>query len=157
MLSYERTSSFEFPMSYRKSVLISLFVFACLLQYSCGASVKKAFTTPGTELPIGSFDTPVYNATIKGNTLFGGWAAHPSGIDFIAMYVDGKYIVNASMGNQRPDVLKAFPQYKPEMVTGWDLYIDPSSWAPGQHSVVAKMVSKAGVDRDFTVNITVVK
>lgn len=140
---------------------ISVFAFACLTVLSCvscGKSCEEKLTAQDAVLPIGYLDTPQMGATVKGIATLGGWGAHQSGINIVALYVDGHYVANATTGVDRPDVQKALPPpYQPSMIAGWNGSVDVSKLAPGDHELTAKVLSNAGTDRDFTVRVSVTK
>lgn len=154
MVLWERTYS---EMKFPKPVFVWLIALGSLLHSSCHKSRQMALTSQGVVLPVGSFDVPAANSQVKGQTLFGGWAAHQSGIGFVAIYVDGIFLTKATLGTDRPDVLKALPQFNSRMVAGWTASIDTSPWGAGPHVVTAKAVSNTNVDRDFTVAVIAVK
>lgn len=144
-------------MVFRKRNLIAFVFVVSLLQTSCFRSFERVLTVPGAMLPQGSFDGPGKGASIQGPTIFGGWGAHRSGIAFVALYMDGVYVTRAATGVYRPDVLKALPQYKRSMVTGFNALVDVTPWPAGPHHVIAKIVSKIGTDCDFPMDVVVVK
>lgn len=104
---------------------------------------------------MGSIDIPANNAVVHGRQMFGGWAAQPSGIQSVGIWADGGFLVNAQLGVDRPDVLKAWPSYQPAMVTGWNVLINTSHLTPGPHVFTAKIKTNSGVEKDMLVHVTV--
>lgn len=102
------------------------------------------------ELPIGNIDRPAVNTTLHNPAVFAGWAAHASGIQAVAIYVDGHYLIKADLDTKRPDVHAAHPQYSNSMITGWDVVAFLDGVTPGQHLFTVKLRSNAGPQRDYS-------
>jgi N-acetylmuramoyl-L-alanine amidase len=140
---------------------ISAVAFSCLMLLSClscGKSCEEKLTAQDAVLPIGYLDTPKMGETVKGTATLAGWGAHESGISVVALYLDGHYLTNATTGVDRPDVQKVLPpQFHPSMIAGYNGTVDLSKVGAGDHELTAKVLSKAGTDRDFSVHVNVSK
>jgi hypothetical protein len=80
------------------------------------------------ELPFGSFDTPVNNATVMSSITVTGWALDDVGLSSLKIYRDplkteGKALVYIGdavfVEGPRPDVEAAFPDYPYNYKAGW--------------------------------------
>lgn len=111
-----------------------------------------------SERPAGWVDLPTPNATINGTVLVRGWAADESGIDRVCVSVDQKQAsCTENIAISRQDVAAALPNIPGADRSGWEMPLDVSRLAPGQHQLVVQATSKAGATRnigslDVTVN-----
>jgi len=121
-----------------------------LISTSCSSSSD---TRPAD----GVIDKPQNNAVLHSSELFAGWAAQPSGIESVAIYADGQFVVNAAVSGSRPDVVKALPQYQASMVSGWNAAVDTSHMTVGPHVFTAKIKTKSGVEKDLVVRASVAR
>jgi len=76
------------------------------------------------QLPFGSFDTPVNNATVRSSIAVTGWALDDGGVDSVKLYrQQGSnliYIGDAAfIEGARPDVAAAYPNYPNNNRAGW--------------------------------------
>lgn len=90
--------------------------------------------------PIGSFDTPVQDASVSGSIAVTGWAVDDFGISSIIIYrdpvsgegIDLVYIGNAiSVAGARPDIQALYPEYPGSYKAGWG-YMLLTNCLPGQ-------------------------
>ena len=109
----------------------------------------------GKQLPLGSFYPPAPNQTLAGKVLIGGWAIDESGIQAVHIYLDRAYVMDASIGVDRPDVAKVYPAFKKDMISGWNAILDTSTVPSGTHELIAKVQAKDGAQRDFAVPIVI--
>ena len=102
---------------------------------------------PTNELPIGFLDAPIPNATVDHQFRVEGWALDDTGVDFVRVYVDGKYVATARIELDRPDVSKVFPRYTAQGDKhGWRTTV---MVAPGPHMVIVQAVDRTGATRDI--------
>ena len=77
-------------------------------------------------LPFGVMDEPRSGETLHGAAQVRGWALSESGIAQVRIYVDRNYVASATLGADRPDVVKAFPAFASHPDAGWAAVIDTS-------------------------------
>jgi hypothetical protein len=94
---------------------------------------------------------------LSGNVIIGGWAIHESGIRSVEIYVDREFALTANVGLERPDVVKVFPSFGKEMITGWNAMLVTGNFEPGPHDLLARIRAKNGAQHDFVVPVTIVK
>jgi len=91
------------------------------------------------ELPFGSFDTPVNNATVMSSIAVTGWALDDVGLSSLKIYRDplkteGKALVYIGdavfVEGPRPDVEAAYPGYPYNYKAGWG-YMMLTNFLPG--------------------------
>jgi hypothetical protein len=104
---------------------------------------------------MGHIDRPGENVTLHNPTVFAGWAAHASGIQAVAIYVDGNYLTKADLDTERPDVRAVHPQFSDSMIAGWDVVADLGRVTPGEHLFTVKLRSNAGRQRDYSLKAIV--
>ncbi len=109
-----------------------------------------------TNLPWGSFDTPISGSTVTGSIPVTGWAIDNIGIEYVKIYrnpVTGEgsglvYIGDAIfVEGARPDIEAAFPGYPNNYKAGWG-YLMLTNALPGQgngnFTFYAKVTDKEG-------------
>jgi hypothetical protein len=97
-------------------------------------------------------------AVLRGATPFEGWALADDGIEEVAVYIDGQYVISAHTGVERPDVAKTFPKEPGAGKAGWRASVDVSSFPAGIHQFVVQAAAKNGAKRDIgAFQATVVK
>lgn len=75
-------------------------------------TIKAEFTELDKRLgPFGTFDVPVNDAKVSGNTQIYGWALDNKGVSSVYALIDKKINVTLNYGTDRPDVCKVWPQY----------------------------------------------
>ena len=112
------------------------------------------------KLPAGVVDTPPMSgqAVLRGATPFEGWALADDGIEEVAVYIDGRYVISAQTGVERPDVAKSFPKEPGAARAGWRASVDVSGLPAGIHQFVVQAAAKNGAKRDIgAFQATVVK
>lgn len=124
----------------------SLFVAGMFALGSCRH--QSAASRP--PLPFGSVDIPAPKAVLQGPVQVAGWALSEQPIEEVAIYVDRKYIGDASLKLARPDVAAAKPGYKGSANSGWVTTLDTTSLAPGWHELVVQAKSQGGATRDLS-------
>jgi hypothetical protein len=93
---------------------------------------------------------------VKRNTFVSGWVLDDSGIRGVQIYVDGKYVIDARLGLDRPDVSKAHPRYGGgSNAHGWGVEVDLGD-RTGSHVILAQAIDDTGATRDLgAVSITI--
>ena len=111
---------------------------------------------PKNELPFGYVDVPVQGATVTRTTFVGGWALDNGAITSVRIYLDGKYLSDARIGLERPDVSKVYPQYAHGAnAHGWGVGIDLGD-VTGAHMILVQATDDSGATRDLgSVSVTV--
>lgn len=57
---------------------------------------------------------------ISGRIDIRGWALNTTGIKAVDVYIDGRYTATLEPSEERPDVVKAFPEYADQLKCGFD-------------------------------------
>lgn len=112
-------------------------------------SCQRSGTPSRSALPFGSVDMPSPKAVVQGTTQIAGWALAEQPIQSVSIYVDRKYMGDASLKLARPDVAASKPDYKDGANSGWMTTLDTTSLEPGWHELVAQARSKDGATRDL--------
>lgn len=108
--------------------------------------------------PLAFIDLPTNNQTIVfGNGLYvKGWSLNPSSVAAVAIYVDNKFIQNATIGKIRNDVNSGQPGYPNGDKSGFEANINGQLILPGTHKLsvvsIGKDGSKVQVDKYINVN-----
>lgn len=136
---------------------LALVCVASLCVCSIGCSGSQEGRRESEPLPIGAFAPPSPNQALSGNVIIGGWAIHESGIRSVEIYVDREFVMTANVGLERPDVVKVFPSFGKEMISGWNALLMTGGLEPGPHELLARARAKSGAQRDFVVPVTIVK
>jgi len=90
-----------------------------------------------------NIDTPSNGARVSGRVFAGGWAfSKGPAIVGVPIYIDNAPFAEATMGIERPDVARAFPEASNALVSGWQAIVETSGIAAGEHvlSVHAKLL-----------------
>ncbi|MDQ0201275.1 Ig-like domain-containing protein, partial [Neobacillus ginsengisoli] len=93
--------------------------------------------------PIGIIDAPANNSTVKGQSEITGWFLDESGVSKVEVLVDGAVAGQASFGDTRLDVLKAYPQYN-NGKAGFHYVLDTTKFSDGQHTVTIRETGTNG-------------
>ncbi|MBU3111009.1 Ig-like domain-containing protein [Clostridium lacusfryxellense] len=95
--------------------------------------------------PIMSIESPTNNEIIRGyNFNVSGWSLNPSGIVTVAIYIDNKFLKNASYGSVRGDVNTAYPGYPNGTLGGYNSNVDVKEIAPGIHKLSVVSIGRDG-------------
>ncbi len=120
-----------------------------VLLAACGGR-PEGVDDPANELPFGHVDAPAPGAEVKAESPVSGWALDDRGVAQIRIYVDNHIVTTGALGQDRPDVSKAYPRYTRgnhkhgfTLLAGFD--------APGPHTVVVQAVDSNGATRDIAV------
>ena len=96
-------------------------------------------------LPKLWIDSPGYNQTVdKENVNLSGWALNISGIQKVNVVLNGIFVGNATIGQQRTDVNKAYPGYTNGENSGYNFTISNSSLIGGKNSISVEAVGNDG-------------
>ena len=126
---------------------IALYLIAGTLTLtSCQRSAVQAHSP----LPFGSVDLPAPKTAVKGQIQVAGWALSEQPIHSVTLYVDRKYMGEASSSIERPDVAAANPTYTDAAKSGWLITLDTMFLAPGWHDLVVQAKTESGVTRDLS-------
>ena len=79
-----------------------------------------------------------------------GWAASKLGIESVEIYCDGTSLGIANYGVLRPDIAKAFPNFKDAGRTGFFLMLDTKLLGEGTHVVRVVARSRSGRSQEWT-------
>jgi N-acetylmuramoyl-L-alanine amidase len=105
-------------------------------------------TLPSSTVTIanvkGYMDNPVSGKTLIGTQNVSGWFLDGSGIASLDVLVDGVVAGQASSGDARPDILKAFPDYSGSATAGYHFALDTTKFKDGQHTVAIRETGKNG-------------
>ncbi|MDQ0199331.1 N-acetylmuramoyl-L-alanine amidase [Neobacillus ginsengisoli] len=104
-------------------------------------------TLPGSTVMIanvkGFVDNPVSGTTLNGTKNVSGWFLDASGVANIDVLVDGTVAGQASYGDARPDVQKAFPVFN-NGNAGFHFTLDTTKFNVGQHTVTIRETGTNG-------------
>jgi O-antigen biosynthesis protein len=102
------------------------------------------------DLPVREGSKPIHAGTIE----IAGWAASKLGIKSVEIYCDGNPLGIAHYGMLRPDIGKAFPNFKNAGRSGFFWMLDASPLAAGTHVVRAVARSRSGHSLEWTREFT---
>lgn len=113
--------------------------------------------TISKKTPVAFIDSPTTNQTIVGYGVnVRGWSLNPSGIAAVAIYIDNKFITNASYGGSRGDVNAAYPGYPNGDKSGYNSDVAIQTISPGTHKLsvvsIGKDGSKVQIDKSIIIN-----
>ncbi|WP_332237859.1 Ig-like domain-containing protein [Sporolactobacillus sp. KGMB 08714] len=128
---------------------IGLLFFASCFVLVLNPHASAASTVSG---PRGMIDDPVQGKTLEGTVLVRGWFLDMSGVSKIEVLIDGKVVGNATYGQSRPDVYKAYPQYQ-NSNSGYQYSLNTAQFTNGTHQLSVRETGKNGVQA--TINRTV--
>ncbi|MDD9148211.1 Ig-like domain-containing protein [Sporolactobacillus sp. CQH2019] len=128
---------------------------ALVIIVSCMAVLfgQSAYASSGTLGPRGVIDNPAAGSTLQGTVTVRGWFLDGTGVSKVEVLVDGKVIGNATYGLSRPDVYKAYSQYKNNQ-SGYQYSLNTAQLASGTHRLSIRETGKNGVQT--TISRTVV-
>jgi len=153
MLKVEHSLS---DLTLRPLKCVSLIPLLIVLLIGVGCETRDGHA----KLPAGFVDIPPTSgqAVLRGATPFEGWALADGGIEEVAVYIDGQYVISAQTGVERPDVAKSFPKEPGAAKAGWRASVDVSGFPAGIHQFVVQAAAKNGAKRDIgAFQATVVK
>ena len=115
-------------------------------------------TLNSKSLPMrGTIDTVKNGSKMVGRYLeVRGWELSSSRIKTMSAYLDGKYLGDLDVGQERLDVYRAFPDYENKNA-GFSKTFDLSNVAPGEKTLKLYITNEDGTTDDFTRTITLEK
>jgi hypothetical protein len=133
--------------SYLPGILVALLIGGVS---SCGKPARQPTEKSSLEPALGAVDVPARDGTLKhGSVSVGGWAVAESTVQRVALYVDRQFVGYGTMGVNRPDIVKAFPNFPNTATSGWNAVIDLSPFPEGDHQMVMQIETKAGNVHDL--------
>jgi hypothetical protein len=123
-------------------------------------TTAQSFTTSnyGGNLPTHvMIDSPAsQGATLMGWVSLAGWALNDNAaINAVTVSIDGQAAQSATYGAGRPDVAAAFPGRPGSPNFGWSYFLDTTTLANGQHTLIVSAMAANGeralVSRKFSV------
>jgi len=123
-------------------------------------TISKTFTvanwTAGNPMRI-SIDTPSSESgAFSGTVAFGGWAIDDiAAIANVAVSVDGVSFGNAAYGGSRPDVCNIFPGRAGCPNVGWNVLLNTTQLADGEHTLEITATSSGGQSSTDNTTFTV--
>ncbi|MCM2535908.1 N-acetylmuramoyl-L-alanine amidase [Neobacillus pocheonensis] len=97
--------------------------------------------------PIGIIDTPMNNSLVKGQSLVHGWFLDKTGVSKVEVLVDNAVAGQATYGDARSDVQKAYPQYD-NGKAGYHYTLDTTKFSDGIHTV---SIRETGANNHVTI------
>ncbi|MCL6573937.1 MAG: N-acetylmuramoyl-L-alanine amidase, partial [Bacillus sp. (in: Bacteria)] len=88
-------------------------------------------------------DNPISGAILRGTKNVSGWFLNESGVENIDVLVDGAVVGQATYGDPRSDIQKAFPQYN-NGTAGFHYALDTTQFAVGKHTITIRVTGKNG-------------
>jgi N-acetylmuramoyl-L-alanine amidase len=143
-------------MKFLRSIVAILFAGIVMLLYANFEVHTSAQTLLGS---IGNIETPTNGSTMMGQSSISGWFLDGNGVSKVDVLVDGADVGQATLGDARPDVQKAFPDYN-NGNAGFHFTFDTTQFSDGQHTVTVRETSTNGSTVTLsprTVNISNVK
>lgn len=111
-------------------------------------TINKISSLVWNEIPkhypsIGVMDTPANGSTIKGLSLVKGWFLDEKGVSKVDILLDGAVVGQATYGDPRADVQKAYPQYN-NGKAGFHYTLDTKKFRDGKHTITIRETGKNG-------------
>ncbi|MFS0821562.1 N-acetylmuramoyl-L-alanine amidase [Bacillus sp. 1P02SD] len=91
----------------------------------------------------GYIDNLFTGENLEGNKRISGWFLDVKGIDRVEILVDGKVVGHASYGEERLDVLYAFPDFN-NRTSGYHYTLDTTLFSNGHHTITVRGINKTG-------------
>ncbi|WP_413307030.1 Ig-like domain-containing protein [Bacillus sp. 1P10SD] len=91
----------------------------------------------------GILDSPTSDSHLKGIHNVSGWFLDENGVSKIDVLVDGKLAGQATYGDVRPDVQRAYPEYN-NGNAGFHYSLDTTNFSDGPHTVTVRETSTSG-------------
>jgi hypothetical protein len=116
--------------------------------------LKSTTFTGDLTAPSGSLDLPVGSSVISGTqVLVAGWAYDDTAMDRVEIWVDTRFMGNATLGRPRPDLPAAIPGAPAD--AGYDFTLDSTQLANGPHLLMAKAIDGSGNVRTMKTNVEI--
>jgi N-acetylmuramoyl-L-alanine amidase len=123
-----------------RSIIVTLLTGIVMLFYVNIQVHTSAQTTLG---PIGYMEAPTNDTTMMGQSLLSGWFLDGNGVSKVDVLVDGAVAGQATLGDARADVKKAFPAYN-NGNAGFHFTLDTTKYNAGKHTVAIRETSSNG-------------
>ncbi|UZW14997.1 N-acetylmuramoyl-L-alanine amidase [Clostridium pasteurianum] len=134
-------------------VMLIIFSIVCINIIANSVNVRAAQSNLSAKMWV---ETPQYNGILSGiSAQVKGWSLNASGVKQVSVYVDGKQIGNASIGQARPDVNRVYPGYPGGTNSGFTYNLDLTKITSGQHTLTVKSIGNDGssIKQDRKINI----
>ena len=111
-------------------------------------TINKISSLVWNEIPkhyptIGVLDTLANSSTIKGLSLVKGWFLDENGVSKVDILLDGAVVGQATYGDPRADIQKAYPQYN-NGKAGFHNTLDTKKFREGKHTITIRETGKNG-------------
>jgi N-acetylmuramoyl-L-alanine amidase len=106
-------------------------------------NLPNSTITIKNENAIWYLDNPISGTTLRGTKNVSGWFLNKSGVENIDVLVDGAVAGQATYGDARSDVKKAFPQYN-NGTAGFHYALDTTQFTVGKHTITIRVTGKNG-------------
>ncbi|SDM69763.1 N-acetylmuramoyl-L-alanine amidase [Bacillus sp. OK048] len=106
-------------------------------------TIPASTVTITNDITRGYIDNPVPDATLIGTKTVSGWFLDGIGVAKIEVLVDGSLVGEATYGNERTDVHKAFPEFN-NGNAGFHYELDTTKFSDGQHTVTIRETAANG-------------
>lgn len=104
---------------------------------------------------IGAIDEPSNSTITTDNFVVSGWALNTKGIAKIDIYVDNILKATVGIGQPRPDVKEAYPNYSEAAKSGFSANINISDISNGTKVLRVEQIGNDGSKNILTKNITI--
>ncbi len=133
--------------------MVVLLVISVILS-GCGSDKTTAESKTTFDACI---DAPASGATISSaNYKVQGWFLDTAGVSKVEIQIDGTTVGEATYGDSRPDVQKAYPDYN-NTNSGFNYSLDITALTNGSHSLTALETNSAGKTSSKKVSFTIAK
>ena len=116
-------------------------------------TMSRVIKIPAKENKVSRMDIndPVNNSkNLSGSLKVRGWALNDSGIKEVKVYINDKFIQNATIGLSRSDVDKAYPGYFNGDKSGYETNINISGLAEGNHRIKVVAIGNNNKSTEMT-------
>lgn len=114
-----------------------------LLAFAATILAQSSFAARDSAIRV-TLEEPVKAETYAGISNLRGWAAGPSGIEFVEVYIDGKYAFDVPMGGSRQDVGDALPHYPDSDYSGYSMAFNYKNLSKGRHELTIRAIDGIG-------------
>jgi len=82
---------------------------------------------------------------VRNPTFATGWALAEDGVSEVDLFLDGKFLQDATLKINRPDVLKVYPAFGKVNYAGWVLDLRTETLPIGRHELTVRITSHSGL------------
>lgn len=94
-------------------------------------------------------EEPVSNSVVKDKITISGWAVNSSGVKQVKVYLDWKYVGDATIGYNRQDIGIAYKTFPNADKSGYIYNIDLKDISTGKHTIMVQPIGYDGsIDQD---------